>query len=511
MTAEADGPFEQRDPLLRKPRRADADGDTDPITVPASLRGPFADATINSSELVTDISLATELGERDFDQNGRFVAAWGDWLFWSDSRWMRAPYPVSRARVRNFLKWKSGQIRIDHIGENGGKVDRACKALESHATVTAVEQMARSNLASIATPEQFDSGRLLLGTPGGTVDLRTGRLRQARRSDYLTKGTAVAPAAPGTTPHAWLGFLKSAFPGPDGTGDLEMIGFLQRLAGYALTGETTEHKLFFCYGRGRNGKGIFTNTLQSIWGDYAKSVSSNILVVQYGQQHPTGLAQLQGLRLVTASEIKKGSTWDEEILKSLTGGDSISARYMRQDFFEFTPQLTLIISGNSKPRFRSIGTSMRERFILIPFGQEFSDENGRRDPDLAAKLRAEWPAILRWSIDGAVAWSKVGLGVPPAVRDASETYLVEEDSVAGFVLDHLEPAPGHRLSTAAVYVRFRVWQERQGERSLWSQKAMASALVEDAGLEMQRVRPSGGGEKTNCIVGYRLKPQEALL
>ena len=487
-----------------------------PIELETDVRGRFAEYEQEHESLLNDDALALELGKLEWDNDAKFVAEWGGWLFWDGARWVKAAYPVTRARVRDFLRWKSDKLfeeaqraslslETDKARALNSAISKARARLGSFACETAVEQKARSNWASIAKADEFDAELLLLGTPGGTVDLRTGELRDARRQDKITKFAAVAPAAPGVQPRAWIQFLNAIFPGEDGRGDVEMIRFLQRAAGYALTGETTEQKLLFLHGSGRNGKGVFVQTLTDVLGEYAKSVSSSLFMAKLGSEHPTGLAQLKGARLVASNEIPKGGTWDEEIIKSLTGGDVISARLMRQDFFEFKPQLSLIISGNNKPRFRSIGTSMRERFLLVPFRQSFTDENGKRDPHLTDKLKAEWPAILRWAIDGAGEWLKFGLCPPDAVKAASADYLDEEDDIRAFVRDSLVADPDARTATADIYPVFRKWQEGQGVKSPWTQTAMSRALGEEGNLELKRTRPSRGGEKVNCVVGFRLK------
>ncbi|WP_025662613.1 phage/plasmid primase, P4 family [Rhizobium sp. IBUN] len=487
------------------------------VMVAPEVRGSFEDYESSHETVINDDALALELGQKHWDENAKFVASRGNWLFWRGQRWEEADYPVTRGQVRDFLRMKADEVfewaqrqaldasedKARAISASAAKVRRT---LGAHSTVTAVEQMARSNSKSIAHANSFDGDTLLLGTPGGTVDLKTGKLRPARREDMITKFTAVAPAPSGTPAKVWFDFLRRVFPGDDGYGDLDTIAFIQRAAGYALTGETTEQKLLFLYGTGRNGKGTIMQTLTGILGDYARTVSSSLFMATHGQEHPTGLAQLQGARLVASNEIPKGATWNEEVIKSLTGGDTISARRMRQDFFEFQPQLSLFISGNNKPRFKGVGVSMRERFILVPFSRNFTDDNGQRDPNLGDKLKAEWPAILRWCIDGAGEWLKMGLTPPERVKAASADYLDEEDDILAFVRDCLVPDTEAKTATADIYPAFRKWQEEQGVKSPWTQTAMSRALGEEGNLELKRTRPSGGASSVvNCVVGYRLK------
>jgi len=190
------------------------------------------------------------------------------------------------------------------------------------------------------------------------------------------------------------------------TADAELVAYLQRVLGYALTGVTTEHALFFCYGTGANGKGVTINTAAGILKDYAQTASVETFTASHTDRHSTELAALRGARLVTVAETEEGRRWAESRIKTLTGGDSIRARFMRQDEFEFIPQLKLLISGNHKPGLRSVDEAIRRRFHLIPFTITLPSEE--RDPELAEKLKAEWPAILGWMVEGCLAWQREG-------------------------------------------------------------------------------------------------------
>jgi putative DNA primase/helicase len=252
-------------------------------------------------------------------------------------------------------------------------------AIASAKTVAAIERLAKADRRHAATVEQWDADPWLLNTPEGVVDLRTGATRPHRANDHVTKITAVAPG--GGCP-LWLRFLARIT-----AGDVELQAFLQRAAGYALTGITREHALFFAYGTGGNGKGVFLNTLTGIMGGYAAVAEMATFTASNGDRHPTDLAMLRGARLVTAQETEEGRQWAEARIKTLTGGDPITARFMRQDFFTFAPQFKLFIAGNHKPGLRNVDEAMRRRLHLIPF--TVSIPPGERDPDLPEKLRAE--------------------------------------------------------------------------------------------------------------------------
>lgn len=444
-------------------------------------------------------ALALDLGLRSWDHNARYVATWSRWAFWAGTHWAKDDALDCMTRSRAYLRKRAVELetwaerKAEAILAEEGDDKKAEKVrawakgegrtLRSKVTVAAVEAMAQSNPRSAARAVDFDADLMILGTPGGTVDLRTGDVRPGRREDMLTKLAAVAPAPPGTIAPLWLAFLDDVF-----AGDQEVIAFMQRAAGYALTGLTTEHKLLFLYGTGRNGKSVFLDTLQWLLADYARRAAASTFLNSAGERHPTDLAGLHGARLVVGSELPKGKTWDESVIKDLTGGDKMTARFMRQDFFDFTPQLTLMIAGNCQPSFRGVDEAIRARVVLIPFKVTIPAE--RRDKDLTAKLRAEGPAILRWAIDGALTWQERGLDVPASVAAASADYLDGEDVLAEFLLDCTAKAPGAFTLTSEIHTRFKYWTESQGLGS-WSSHSLTKELKSRGFQDARRTHGRG--------------------
>ena len=270
-----------------------------------------------------------------------------------------------------------------------------------------------------AWPQPRHSGtqrRWLFNTTDRTFDLRSGTAHTPDPLDYLTKQATCAAALVGTPHPLWTAFLERV------TADnAELQQFLQRYVGYCLTGFTTEHQFVFAYGTGANGKGTFVNTVARIFGDYATIADMNTFLASHTERHPTDLAKLHGARLVIAQETQKGRRWDETKVKALTGGDRITARFMRQDYFDFTPTFKLFIVGNHKPRLRSVDEAMRRRLLLVPFTVQIPP--AERDTDLPRKLEAEWPAILRWCLDGCLEWQRDGLAPPEIVRAATDRLL----------------------------------------------------------------------------------------
>jgi P4 family phage/plasmid primase-like protien len=234
----------------------------------------------------------------------------------------------------------------------------------------------------------------------------------------MTKIAAIGPVDQGC--QRWLEFLNTVM-----DGDRDLIGYLQRYFGYCLTGVTTEHVFQFDFGTGRNGKGVFHNTLRGVMGNYAMSTGMETFTEAYGDRHPTELASLLGARLVTAEEVEEGRRWAENRIKALTGGSPVSARFMRQDFFEYTPSFKLMIAGNHKPGLRDVDQAIRDRIQIVPFRVYIEPKN--RDKDLEDKLREEWPGILQWGIDGCLEWQDIGLAPPQAVRAETESYFDTQD------------------------------------------------------------------------------------
>ena len=439
---------------------------------------PTGDNSRDEFDLSHD-ALAIELGRRSWDRNAKFVATWGRWLFWNSQRWAKDENLDHMTRTRAYLRTRATEIvewadrKAASLSDKDAEKIRQwasdnAKMLRNKTTVAAIEDMAKSNPKSAAMAADFDMDLMLAGTPGGVVDLRTGALRPAQREDMITKLMACAPAEKGTAAPVWQRFLHDVF-----DGDQDIIRFMQRAAGYALTGLTTEHKLLFLYGTGRNGKSTFLDTLQWIWGDYARRAPAATFLYSQTQQHPTDIAGMQGARLVVGSELPKGKTWDEAIIKDLTGGDRMTARFMRGDFFDFDPQLTLMIAGNNMPSFRGVDEAIRARVVLVPFTITIPAE--KRDKALPEKLKAEAPAILRWAIEGALEWQRIGLAVPSRLVAASQEYFDDEDTLGQFLADETVAQTGAYLSASDIHQRFVQWCQSQGLQD-WTQRTLVKEL-----------------------------------
>ena len=314
-----------------------------------------------------------------------------------------------------------------------------------------------------------------------TVDLKTGEQSPPRRDDYMTKITG---AEPGGECPTWLAFLDRV---TDGDNDLQ--DYLRRVVGYCLTGRTTEHVMFFVYGTGANGKSVFINTISGMMGDYATTAPMDTFLDSKVERHPTELAMLRGARLVVAVETEEGRRWAESKIKALTGGDKITARFMRQDHFTFTPKFKLMVAGNHKPSLRSVDEAIRRRLHLIPFTVTIPIED--RDERLADKLKTEWGGILQWAIEGCLEWQRVGLEPPDAVRKATDEYLEAEDAIASWIADCCTTDADDDDMVAALFGSWKTWAEKTGE-PVRTMKAFSQKL-EDRGL--RRTREGGTGKR----------------
>jgi putative DNA primase/helicase len=419
----------------------------------------------------TDDALALRFAEANSDSL-RYVAALGKWLLWDGQRWHVDDTLAARDRVRKTCRRAAADCNRSKMA----------KLIASAKTVGAVERLAQSDRRIAATVDQWDSDPFLLNTPAGVIDLRCGGIAVHKPSDYLTKITGVGPDENQATP-TWNTFLKRITDHRP-----ELVDYLQRVAGYSLTGSTQEHALFFCYGLGANGKTTFLNALTQAAGDYHKTAPIETFTATNHDRHPTDLAGLRGARLVTAVETEEGRRWAESRIKSLTGGDKISARFMRQDFFEYTPQFKLIIAGNHKPGLRSVDEAIRRRFNLIPFTVTIPPQE--RDETLPDKLKAELPGILAWMVRGCTDWLERGLAPPQVVTEATAAYLEAEDAIAAWMEDKGERDPNAWEKASDLFASWTGWANSSGEYA-GSQKRFAQ-LMETRGLSFQR-RNDGRG------------------
>ncbi|MEO3476016.1 phage/plasmid primase, P4 family [Roseomonas sp. CAU 1739] len=410
------------------------------LTDPQFLCEP-RDVTPDGSAELTEHGVAVVFVERHQDDL-RYCHTSGSWYLWTGTHWA-----VNRTRLA--FSW--ARRLTASLNRTSDFKTQAITGKASFAA--AVERFAQADEALAVTSDFWDQDPLLLGTPGGVVDLRTGLLRSAARTDYIARITAVAPSAAADCPH-WLAFLDQAT-----GGDAALAAFLQRWFGYCLTGITREHALLFVYGPGGNGKGVLLVTIAGILGAYAVTAALDTFTASKGERHPTDLAMLAGARLVMTTETEEGRAWAEARIKAMTGGDPVTARFMRQDFFTYMPAFKLTISGNHKPALRSVDDAAWRRFNVVPFVHR----PAAPDPQLSDKLRAEWPGILRWMIDGCLAWQRDGLARPKAVLDATAEYFAEQDVLAQWIEECCEIGTGFGETSSKLFASWRAFAQGRSD------------------------------------------------
>ena len=328
----------------------------------------------------------------------------------------------------------------------------------------------------------FDSEPHLLGTPGGVVDLRSGERRHAVQSDMVRMSTSVEPAERHAECPMWEEFMDETT-----GGDADLHRFLWLWWGYSLWGDPAEQKFLICIGPGGNGKGVMLGVVSHLLGGYARAAPMETFVRRSVQAHPTELAMLTGARLVTAQEVESGGAWAQARLQSITGGDTISARFMRQDFFEFQPRFSLTFAMNDLPSLRTTGNAIRRRMLVAPFLHQPAVPRPTLKDDLIA---AEGPAILRWMIEGCVAWQRSGLGEPSAgMSEAADEYIAEQDIFGQWLSENTVLAGNARQGATTLYEDWVRWSERRNERP-GTQTMFGRRLGSVDGVERKRT-PAG--------------------
>jgi len=427
----------------------------------------------------TDDALALSFTVR-YAEDWRYCAAWGKWLVWTGTHWQPDETLLVHHLIRSICR--EAAVKVDS--------HRLAAKLLASSTVGGVDRLARSDRRHASTSNEWDADLFALNTPGGVVDLRTGRLRAHERADRMTKLATATPA--GACPR-WLAFLADVT-----GGDTDLQGYLQRMVGYCLTGATSAHALFFLYGTGANGKSVFVNTLATILGDYATSAPMDTFMEARGDRHPTDLAGLRGARFVASIETEQGRRWNESKVKAITGGDKVSARFMRQDFFEYVPQFKLVIAGNHKPSIRNVDEAMKRRLHLIPFTVTVPPE--RRDGRLTERLLAERDGILAWAVEGCLAWQRDGLKPPACVVSATEEYFEAEDALGQWIEERCLLAKTHREGVSELFADWRDWAERAGEY-VGSVKRFSELM---ATRKFEKCRLTGGAR---ALAGISLRPK----
>jgi putative DNA primase/helicase len=435
---------------------------------PPDGRNPV-DAGYEQMSVAEDIHL-TDVGNglrlvQQFGKDLRYVTTWKKWLIWQDGRWVIDEGGTvewhAKQVIAGLYRWaqdKIGKLASTEIPEDEtlkkaradelSQVTAILKWAHSSESGTHIELMvrrARVNPAIQVRHEDLDANPMLFQVMNGTIDLKTGKLRQPRQSDLITKRSPVVYDQHATCPlwraalERWQGFPQPKEQLTDSERDKrisdadQMITYLKRLVGMSLTGDVGAQILLFLHGTGQNGKSRFLNTIRALMGDYGMQAAPNLLLVRDHEQHPTELADLFGKRFVSTIEVEKGKSLAEALMKTLTGEENVRARRMREDFWEFAPTWKVWFCANDKPKVKGRDKATWRRIKLIPFDVTIPDDEV--DPKLGSKLLEELPGILNWAIEGCLEWQDKKLQEPDKVTKATEAYREETDIVAQFVRD----------------------------------------------------------------------------
>jgi putative DNA primase/helicase len=438
-----------------------------------TIQQEYGRAPPPDSDPFTEDALALRFSARHANDL-RYIAVSGQWLMWDGKRWKPEKTHLAFDLARR-------SCRLDAQEYGNGKPPSAPLSAKTHA---AVERLAKADRRHATALEQWDADDWLLNLDGVTFDLKHGVDRPPHPDDHITKKAACV-AAPEGTPHpVWSAFLDRIT-----AGDVELQKFLQRFCGYCCTGETTEHKFVFAYCTGANGKSTFINAVREILGDYATVADVGTFIASRTERHPTDVAKLHGYRMAVGQETEKGRRWDEAKIKAMTGGDKMTARFMRQDFFDFVPKFKLWITGNHKPILVNVDEAMRRRMLLVPFTVQIPVEE--RDLNLPEKLKAEWPAILRWILDGCLEWQQVGLDPPKVVTEATDAYFDDQDLIKQWLEECTEDGgPFAFLSSSQLFGSWKEWCDARG-LPVGNSQNLSDAL-HDRGIEKRRTKRAKG-------------------
>lgn len=432
---------------------------------------------------LTDLGNAKRLVIR-FKDRLRYCHPWRKWLVWDGTRWkVDATAEVWRYAIKTVGYIYTEAERAEPEGTEDKKTRRkignhAVKS-EAEAKIKAMISLANSQEGIPVLPDELDKDPLLLNISNGAVDLQRGQLLDHSKERLITKLAPVKFDTKAACP-LWLDFLNRIM-----FGNNALIEYLQRVAGYCLTGKTGEHKIFLPYGGGGNGKSTFLKVLQNILGDYAVKVDSELLIRKPPGAHTTAVTDLKGTRLAITIEVQEGRRMAEALVKELTGGDSITARRMRQDNMTFEPTHKIIFATNHKPMIHETTHAFWRRIALIPFNYVFAEEE--RIKDYHETLLKERDGILQWMLKGCLKWQKQGLGEPKEVTDATKDYRTEMDILGDFLADCCVIGQENKVCNKELRKAYADWCQKNGEKEI-SSKVFSSKLQEKGFIRLENVR-----------------------
>ncbi len=386
----------------------------------------------------------------DHKDSAKYCHDLNKWLIWQDTRWV----PDSTGKVMQMAKHTARSILNEATelddDQRPALAKHALKSEQEH-SIKAMVSLARYEKEIPVRLKDLDCDPMLLNVRNGSLNLATGSLREHGREDFITKIAPVEYRSDATCPQ-WMQFLADIT-----DGDIELQKYLQRAVGYTLTGETDEHALFLLYGTGCNGKTTFLEVLQHILGDYAQQADFDTFMTlrRSGGAARSDLAMLRGKRFVKATESEHGKQMAEAFVKAITGGDTVTARFLYGEYFEFKPQFKLWLGTNHKPMIRGTDEGIWRRIRLVPFTVRIPET--KKDPTLGRKLIAEADGILRWAVEGLKDYRQHGLNEPSAVKDATDQYRKDQDALAHFIEARCVESSRAEAKARGLYEEYKKW------------------------------------------------------
>ncbi len=428
---------------------------------------------------------------QNFGSDIRFTEGCG-WMVFSSSHFFRDPEGV---RIMAIAKTTAGQLFTS--AQNAPDRDAAIKHAKQSQNRRALESMevlARAEPGVLANINDFDADPWLLNVQNGTIDLRTRQLRPHRAADLISKIAGTHYDASATAP-TWDLFLDRVM-----AGDSEIISYLQRATGYALTGFSNERALHFFHGDGCNGKSVYSEVILHLFGDYGLVMGSDLLMARVPGSIPNDIAALRGQRVVFLNETQQGSAFDEQKLKALTGGDTLSGRFLHREFFAFRPTHKLFLRGNHKPLISGSDDAIWGRLRMIPFNVVIPEQE--RDPNLLDKLKHELPGILNWALDGLQAWQHEGLRPPENVVAAVAAYRTESDTLSQFLDEQCERDPTSYVAASELQEAYAAYCKARHEKPVPT-KDLPNEMAR-RGIHRRRT------SRARVYEGIRLRPTNPL-
>lgn len=422
-----------------------------------------------------------------------FIHETGDVLSFAAQGWISAPPGEADRAAKDVLaKLRDKAAEQYRIAADDPKTKRLMAHVERTSkapNLRAMIEMAKSEPGITCSLNEFDANPMHLGVANGMLDLRAGNLLPVS-PDLLVSKRCPAAYDPSAECPLFLSFLETVQP------EKEMREFLQRLAGYILTGSVQEQKLAFFYGSGANGKSVFVELLGWLLGDYARKIATEMLM--HHQRNPQGpspdIVSLKGSRFVYANETEEGRRLAESRVKDMTGGDTLTGRvpYGKADI-TFQPTHKLIIVGNHRPEITDNSLGMWRRVLLVPFDVTITEAD--RDPRMLEKLKTEGAGILNWALAGLRQWQRHGLRVPKRIDAATAAYRDEMDIIGEWIAEHCDTGAGCTVNKADAYKAYKIWALDNGHHPL--AQGRLTRRLGDRGYKLRADKRSIGGLSLN--------------